>query len=202
MAGETLVIAVEGLDDAIAAALSRQKNVDLRTVQSLNRTADVARKLGADEIEKQINFPQGYLAPRTKRLAVSQKATRARKEAIVTARGRATSLARFVTNSPGKGEAPRVEVSRGKARYMRGAFLIRLKSGDALTETKNNMGLAIRLKPGDSLRNKKSVMRMRNGLYLLYGPAVNQVFASVAGEMTDDVAEIMQTEFTRLMDLD
>lgn len=68
-----------------------------------------------------------------------------------------------------------------------------------MTDTQHNMGLAIRLKPGESLRNKTGKLtRLAPNVYLLYGPSVDQVFRTISSEMTDEVADYLQQEFSRL----
>src|SRR5690625_6863150 len=83
---------------------------------------------------------------------------------------RSTSLARFSSGA----KRLSVQVAPGRRKRMGRAFLLPLRGG--------NIGLALRLKPGERLRNKKRVTQVSKNLYLLYGPAVNNVFDDVAEE--------------------
>lgn len=210
MAGEFVVL-VEGLKgvDAAFGDLSRKTKLNAR--RAINAATARARTDAAREIGRQVNFPAQYLAPAGGRLAVSKFATDSDLEGRVKATDRATSLARFALGSgpvAPKGSRPigvSVEVKPGLARFMTGAFLIRLRAGAALTDTKNNLGLAIRLR-GHPIANKKfQVKAFGNGLYLLYGPSVAQVFGGdtgVAQEVSDPTAEFLKQEFERLMGAD
>lgn len=89
---------------------------------------------------------------------------------------------------------------------MKKAFFIRLPQGSQMTETQFNLGLAIRLKPGEALMNKVQAVRMASGLYLLYGPSVDQVFRAndgggVASDRAPYLAQRLENEFLRLLDL-
>ncbi|MCQ4311691.1 phage tail protein [Pseudomonas stutzeri] len=188
------VVAVEGLS-----SLSDIQNLDekilLRARQAINRTTDRTRTRSDREIRKQVAFPARYLSSR---LTVSKKASGRSLEAVITGRDRPTSLARFAKNKD-IGAARRkggvsVSVGPGQTRFMSGAFLMQLRGG--------NLGLAIRLKEGESMRNKRKMTRVGKGLYLLYGPSVDQVFRSVADEhAAPEAADYLEREFIRLMEL-
>ena len=188
---------LKGLDNE-----SRRK----ATVMAINKIARDARAQAAKMIRQEVNFPAKYVSPAQKRLYVSKQATGGNLEARITAQGRATSLAQFVKGAPRPGKpGVYVEVAPGKARMMKRAFLIRLPQGSSpVTDTKFNLGLAIRLRPGESLANKVSARRVEKGLYVLYGPSVNQVFRAndgdgIANEMVPDVAAKLEAEFRRLL---
>jgi hypothetical protein len=186
---------------------SLRDDIRLAATQAINKTTEWARAKAARQIRDEVNFPAQYLSPAGKRLWVAKKATKADLEGRVRARARATSLARFVSgvpqiNKPGV----RVEIAPGKARFLKRAFVVRLRAGSANIDTKSNLGLAVRLKPGEVLRNKSDVRRLDRGLYLLYGPSVDQVFmardgSGVAEEISDDTVDRMETEFLRLLEL-
>lgn len=204
MAGAYTVV-VEGLRD-LREIEGLHDEILFNTVRAINTVADRGRTMAARMIGQQVAFPATYLNPAAKRLFVSRKATRGSPEARITARARATSLARFVTGGAAGGKGLRVEVKPGSTRFLRRAFLIKLRAGSAPVDTKSNMGLAVRLKPGDDLRNKKNVVKMARGLYLLYGPSVDQVFLDnegegVAADIAPDLAEKLTAEFLRLMEL-
>lgn len=145
------------------------------------------------DIESQVNFPSGYLNQQN-RLGVSRKATESSLSAVITARDRATSLARFAkgqTPAGTRGKGVRVEVKRGNAKVLKKAFLLNLKNG--------NLGLAVRLKPGESLRNKNagSPVKLGKNTYLLYAPSVDQVFRSVAEGNSEKIGQMLSNQFLR-----
>lgn len=166
----------------------------------------VANRTGKQKIEaaiyKEIAFPAGYLdAP--DRLGVAKNATEADLTAIIRARQRATSLARFLTPgqsiSSSRTSGVKVQVKPGQTVDMKNAFLVRLRQGAALTETQNNLGLAVRLKPGENIRNRYdgNPPEIFPNVYLLYGPSVDQVFRNVADDLSDGIADDVEKEFTR-----
>lgn len=176
--------------------------------KAINKVARDARAAAAREIRDQVNLPARYVSPGEKRLHVSKQASKSRLEAVITAQGRATSLARFVTGTAKPGRAGlHVEVHPGKARFMRRAFLIRLPQGSSpVTDTRANLALAIRLRPGETLQRKHDARRVEKGLYVLYGPSVNQIFRSrdgsgVANDLAPEIVDDLQAEFLRLLDL-
>lgn len=199
------VVAVEGL--------SQLKDIDnlpaeIRRMAALaiNDAARKGRTAGAREMRRQVNFPSRYLTGKDGRLKVSRLANRDRLEAAITGRFRPTSLARFSTGSPGKRGGVTVSVKPGAATYMRKAFLVRLRSGSELSDTRSNLGLAVRLKAGEKIRNKKVMAKRmsagkKNDLYLLYGPSVDQVFRTVSSDISPDVADELEKTFLRLMEL-
>lgn len=184
-----------------------KRDIRLAATRAINKIARDKRTRAARIIRDQVNFPAAYVSPGQKRLFVSKQANRNDLEARITARGRATSLARFVQN-PGKvGKAGvYVQVAPGKSRYMKRAFLIKLPQGKKQTDTIYNLGLAIRLRPGERFKNKYSATRMASGLYLLYGPSVDQVFRAndgdgVANEMVPEIERDLSAEFLRLLEV-
>jgi hypothetical protein len=97
-------------------------------------------------------------------------------------------------------------VHPGRARFMKRAFLIKLRAGTDSIETRFNQGLAIRLKPGETLQNKKNVVQLKNGLYVLYGPSVSQVFLDnegdgVAKDIEPSVLDELEDQFLRLLEV-
>ena len=150
-------------------------------------------------------FERSYLNPASKRLYVKKQATQTSLESVIQARGRPTSLARFITGGGRPGQEG-VTVRVHKTRHLAGAFLMKLRAGTADIETKFNLGLAVRLKPGKTLRNKRFVTQVSSGLYLLYGPSVSQVFLDnqeqgVAADMESDILDTLENEFRRLLEL-
>lgn len=204
MAGAIYAVVVEGLAD-LGVLKELPDNTLLDAARAINKVLPSIRTESARRILGQINFPNSYLNPGAKRLYVSRLATRGKLEGAITARRRPTSLARFVTgNLQDKQVGVTVQVSKGgKTENLKRAFVIRL-NGNA--DTQGNFGLAIRLPKGKAMTNRKSAVRMANGLYLLYGPSVQQVFLDnqgegVAEDMVPLALEKLGDEYTRLFDL-
>lgn len=185
------VVVVEGLR-----SLEDIENLDAEILtkarQAINKTVDRTRTAADKDMRSQINFPARYLGDR---LTVTRRASGTSLQAVISGRDRPTSLARFATNrnqKPGKAGV-NVKVDASATKRMARAFLIKLRNG--------NLGLAVRLKPGESLTNSRAAVLMSKGLYLLYGPSVDQVFQSVAEDQEPKAAEYLEREFLRLMDL-
>ena len=197
-------VAVEGVE-TLREIRELAPKIKFAAVQAINKVARDQRTEAARRITDQINLPKSYVAPAGGRLTVSQQAQRTKLEAKITARGRPTSLARFSKGAPGKAGVS-LEVKPGQSSYMRRAFLIRLPQGSTLTDSRFNLGLAIRLRPGERLQNKVRQVRLDKGLYLLYGPSVQQVFLDnegkgVAADLADPTADYLEAEFARLLAL-
>lgn len=166
----------------------------------------VANRSGKTRIEKaiysDIAFPNGYLDS-SDRLGVAKIATEADLTAIIRARQRATSLARFLT--PGQSIASsrvsgvKVQVKPGVTKNLDKGFLVRLNAGAGHTETQYNLGLALRLKPGENIRNRYNgnTAEIFPNVYLLYAPSVDQVFRHVADDVSDGIADDVSKEFIR-----
>lgn len=194
------VVALEGLSDSRSLE-SLPREVLTAASRAINRTADRARTSSARRILEQVALPPSYLNPSGGRLTVSKKASSSDLEAVITGRQRPTSLARFSTSGAvGDRNGVTVTVASGFARFMRRAFLIRLRAGTADLDTKSNLGLAVRLRPGETPQNKK-VVRLGNGLWLLYGPSVDQVFQTVREDVSPEALDFLETEFSRLLEI-
>lgn len=197
----------EGLDVDLLGGID-SKSRRLAASRAINKAARDARSRAAALIRDQVNLPASYVSPGNKRLYVSKNASQENLEARITAQGRATSLARFTQGSPKAGKpGVFVEVSPGKARFMKRAFLIKLPQGNSgVTDSRYNLGLAIRLRPGEVIRNKAFSKKIDRGLFALYGPSVNQIFRAnsgkgVASDMAPEVANKLTDEFLRLLDI-
>lgn len=160
---------------------------------AINDTArGTAMQLARQQMMEEINFTPAYLK---ERLSIEKYAKRNDLEAIISGRDRPTSLARFATNArAGQRGNIRVEVEKGSTKVLKKAFILNLKSG--------NLGLAIRLAPGEKLMNKNlpvdvNYSTLGNGVVLLYGPSVDQVFRGVASDIQPEVADAAVTEFFR-----
>ena len=170
---------------------------------ALNTTADRKAVIGLRAaMEEQVAFPKGYLND-PRRFGVTQRATDGNLEAVVTARSRPTSLARFASNAAiiGNRRAAStltVRVNPGRRRALSQAFLIRLRAGQGPVQDGNfNLGLAVRLRKGEVISNKVRMVPFGGGLYLLYGPSVDQVFRGVASESGPEIADFFAQEFFR-----
>lgn len=198
-------ITINGLEN-LNSIKELKRDIPLAAVRALNTVAAKARTLGARRIREEVAFPPAYLNPAAKKLYVATKAQKSRLESIIRASDRPTSLARFVVGSTTKNGVT-VQVSPGRTRQMKKAFLYKLKSGNADINTKSNKGLAIRLRSGETIRNKKSFKRLKGNLYLLYGPSVDQVFigkdrTGVAARMEPEILDSLQQEFFRVLRID
>lgn len=197
---DAYVIAVDGISalrslDDIPAEIRRA------AMQAVNRTVTRTRTASAREMRRQVNFPARYLSGEDGRLAITKKATDADLEGVITGRFRPTSLARFARTKTVRKAGVSVEVAPGFARFMKRAFLIRLRSGSAALDTQSNLGLAIRLRPGEAIQNKRKMIQVQGNLYLLYGPSVSQVFAGVADDEVAEAGDFLEQEFLRLMEI-
>lgn len=149
-------------------------------------------------IKSQVAFPGGYLEEADK-FGQSSFATPTRLETRISARQRATSLARFASGVVG-GEGATVRVKPGRSVRLKRAFMVRLRAGTSLDDSNSNLGLAVRIKPGQLIRGKRdtsNMVRLAKDVFLLYGPSVDQVFRSVAETDTPKVLDEMGQEFFR-----
>lgn len=168
---------------------------------AINFGAKRARQTGSKEMRRQVAFAPSYLS-RADRFRVSKQATEDNLTAEVTGRGRATSLRQFAQGVPQfgvkKDQKRRkvfVKVSPGVKTEVVGGIWIRLKNG--------NEGIASRGRPGarKSGENPKYELTRRGGkktgLYLRYGPSVDQVFNTVRETIAPGVSRATESEFYR-----
>lgn len=201
------VVVAEGLGDLVNADIGAiPDEIKRKAVMAINRTVQWARTQAAREMRRQVAFKASYLTGAEGRLRIAKKATGNDLEAIIVGRQRPTSLARFAkTTDPATARRQggvNVEVKPGAAKFMKGAFLVRLRAGSVKTDTQYNLGLAIRLKPGQTLRNKKHAIQLDNNVYILYGPSVDQVFRTVSEDISPDALMHLEREFERLRALE
>lgn len=186
------------VDSASMGAMNRRY-----AAMAINRSVKKARTLAADAIPRQINLSRQYVYGKLK---VGPPATSNNLASEVTGKFRPTSLAEFARGTP---ESTRkagfvdVEVKAGHFERMPRAFLIRLRGkGGSIEEGKANVGLAIRLRQGETVHNKRvSMMKTRDGLTLLYGPSVDQLFRTVREDIGPDVGDFLAKEYSRLVDV-
>jgi hypothetical protein len=145
-------------------------------------------------ILSEIAFPKNYLTD--DRLGVTKKATAGDLEAVIAARERPTSLARFAAAGTALGSRARigvrVSVKRGSTTSLKQAWLVNLKNG--------NVGLAVRLKPGQAVANRYKAVTawlVPNKVALLYGPSVDQVFREVSEKTAAPISRMVSDEFLR-----
>jgi hypothetical protein len=198
----TVTVVVDGLG-RFAQYVAQLPEITRRAARlAINDVADDARKkLIPDAIEAQVAFPEGYLDGDDK-LAVTQRATDTNLEAQITARQRATSLARFAPGAVlgARGQTGvQVTVTPGQPINLKRAFLVRLRRGASMAQDNFNVGLAVRLAPGQTLRNKRgqTSARLADNVYLLYAPSVDQVFRTVAEDLSEPLATLVGDEFSR-----
>lgn len=189
------VVAVEGLSSLATDFEETTDKIARRASMAINATARKFRTKASRAMREEVAFPARYLdAKNTGKLRVRQQATATRLEAAIEGRFDPTSLTRFVKGAITHGRrAPKLRVSPGRTTQIPNSFIMNLRNG--------NRGLAIRLKPGETIRNKKRMVSFSKkdaNLYLLYGPSVDQVFRSVAGDVAPDAAIFLEQEFIRL----
>lgn len=162
---------------------------------AINDTAErKGLKLAREAMLSQVMWPTGYLSP--PRFGVKQRATDSNLVAAIGGRFTPTSLARFTGRagaSRRRGAGVSVQIHPGRSVALPRAFLLNLRGG--------NIGLAVRLRPGDLLRHSVGAKLITSGplkgVALLYGPSVDQVFRTVAADITPQVLDGVTTEFLR-----
>lgn len=157
----------------------------------------------------QVNFPKGYFNEVGRsgkpNFGMAYRATNADLEAGIAGRQQPTSLSRFANERAGfargrhgRGAPITVSVQPGRnTQFKRNAFFLRLRN--------NNIGLGIRLKNGESLTNTVGAKLITSGplkgVALLYGPSVDQVFRTVAVDISPEVLDALTVEFLRQFEL-
>lgn len=206
MASNWLVV-VAGLE-SLQQMDQESENIRINAVRAINTVARDSRVTASRRMQQLVNLPKSYFNPSAKRFYVSKQATRGDMTAVITAKARPTSLARYVTSGKLNQRGVTVSVTPGKTETMKTAFLIQLPAGKGPIDTASNMGLAIRLREGDSLTNKRYVKKMQKGLYLLYGPSIDQLFLArtgtragkgVATDMEPEILDDLEEQFLKLM---
>lgn len=150
-------------------------------------------KLIRSSILDEIAFPKDYLTG--DRLKVKQNAKPGNLEAVIAARQRPTSLARFAA-STSLGSRARIGVrvrlkKSGGETVLKQAWLTRLRNG--------NIGLAVRVKSA-KLAGKYDAIKtwlVPDKVALLYGPSVDQVFRDVSHTQAAPIGRMVTEEFFR-----
>lgn len=175
---------------------------------AINQTTERrAIPLAREAMISQVAWPTGYLTERVNgepRFGVHERATVGKLQASIRGRFQPTSLARFTRQRPGARRTTRrsarartrgitVTIHPGRPIELPRAFLLNLRGG--------NVGLGIRLRPGEALQNTIGAKLITSGplagVALLYGPSVEQVFRTVATDITPAVSNYLETEFLR-----
>lgn len=205
---ERFMLVIEGLSNLNALDDTGRRSIEAARI-AVNAAARRGRTMLADEVLREVDFPASYVAPRNQRLYVKKNASNSDLEAVISAQSRRTSLAQFTTGAATRGgkKGVRVKVAKGSGgAVLQRAFLIKLRAGSASLDTKSNLGLAYRTKDGRPPPGYVPTQLAPN-LWLLYGPSVAQVLHSdttnsgAADELSPDIAELLEREFWRQMDL-
>lgn len=203
MSGD-FIVAVEGLS-IIKDLEDLDQRILLAARQAINKTTERSRAGVARMIREQLSFPARYLSGQEGRLTIAKKAQGTDLSGIIRGRDRPTSLARFVRGSKVIGKkGVDVQVSAGGgARHLPGAFLFKLKAGSAPLSEAFNLGLAVRTKDGTKPKGAYKPKQIGKGLWILYGPSIDQAFKQVLkeGAVQDDSAAFLEAEFNRLLQL-
>lgn len=178
---------------------------------AINQTTErKGLKLARDAMLAQVAFPRGYFNETDsktggQKFGLYYKATDNNLASGIIARTAPTSLFRFATNRAPfvrtgrnrRGHPINVTINPGRSEVIRRGFFVPLKSG--------NFGVGIRLKNGESLTNTVGAKIIRTGpltgVALLYGPSVEQVFSTVAADISPALLEALTLEFLRQFEL-
>lgn len=182
--------AIEGLDTIEKIKQLGDGELELIIQRSINKSLRDTRSSASKVIYGEVDFPNGYLSPRSKRLTVSEQAKPGSLKGSITARDRPTSLARFAKGSNKEGVF--VGVKFGSPKFIKRAFIMKLKGG--------NEGLALRVPYGTTPSKSYKPYKINPRLFLLYGPSVEQVFKSVADRETPTAINLFEREFERLVE--
>lgn len=185
----SLLDAIKGIQ-SIPGVTDKAASLAINTVATRSGMTLLRRSILDD-----IAFPKDYLTD--DRLGVRRKANPQHLEAVISARPRPTSLARFVQPGTPLGSRARiglrVRVSKKSSGTTFGkyAWLTRLNNG--------NIGLALALKPGETLDNRygEPAWLVPGRVALLYGPSVDQVFRHVSADDAPQIAQMVNAEFLR-----
>lgn len=189
------IYVVEGLDLDLADKVPGQ--VRKAAMRAVNLATTKGRSASGRAIRNHVNLPAGYLTGATGRLELSKPASQSSLERDITGRRRPTSLARYVSGGS-KTRGVRVTVKPGAAKYIRRGFVMKLRSG---ASESNNKGLAIRTDggaPAGSFKAKK----INDNLWLVYGLSVDTLFRRVIDEVSPGIADDMEAEFWRQLNLE
>ena len=191
---DSYVVFIHGLTESEALDSAPEK-IAKAARMAINRTADRSRTAISRAIRAQLNFSARYLDGKLK---VDKRASNSDLEAVIKGTDRPTMLARFSRDgsaSSRKAKQVRVEIKPGVAKFIRNAFIIKLRN--------NNLGLAWRSKSGSAPSGAWKPKEISPNLWLLYGPSVDQAFRQALAKQgaISDAEEFLADEFNRLLDL-
>jgi hypothetical protein len=195
---DTYVIVVEGLKK-LADFNDLDEKILTAARRAVNRATERTKTAAARQMRKEVNFPARWLSGSNGKLSITKRASGRDLEGIIKGRDRPTSLARFATSGSAGKEGVSVNVAPGRSKFLKRAFLMKLRAGSSLTETSFNMGLAVRTK--SPMRKSRGAKQIGKNLYLLYGPSVDQVFRGVAADQAPAALDFLDVEFMRQLDL-
>ena len=191
----TVIVDVTGLNEMSHLFKMAPEEANKAAKLAINQVAKRnALVLSRKAMVQQVSWPSSYLQ-REDRFGLAYSATDTRLEAGVRARRTPTSVARFTgyTTPPPRGTKISVRIKPGSRVALPHSFLVRLRGG--------NLGLAVRLRQGETLNNSIGAKHIRTGplagTALLYGPSVDQVFRTVAVQVSQPVSDALVTEFLR-----
>lgn len=196
---DDITVAVFGIKD-IADIRAHLPGVERAVARAVRDTTNFAFKDAKKEMQKQVAWPKGYL--NEQRFSKSVHGRGSAVQGKISARFRATSLARFATSRSslfsGKGPKARarelsVTVKPGRTKVVQRGFLMKLRNG--------NIGLAVALLPGQRETGRYE-WKTKDGrtIRMLYGPSVDQVFRSVSKEDSRKYARHMNDRFVELLE--
>ena len=205
-----MIIEATGLRDLKKFYDLAPKDATVSARIAINQAAErKALPLARTAMAAQVNFPRGYFNEAGRggkpNFGMEYRAKDNNLEAAIAGRQEPTSLARFATERArfvrgrhARGTPVTVSVHPGRStEFKRNAFFLRLKN--------NNIGLGIRLKNGESLTNTVGAKLITNGplkgVALLYGPSVDQIFRTVAVDISPEVLDALTVEFLRQFEL-
>lgn len=202
--GELIFLEAEGLTDFQHYLKIAPDIATTAARVSLNQTMRrKGLKMAQDAMLAQVAFPRGYLSGLAgngePRFRIFHPATNDRLYTGLRGRFEPTSLSRFATNRPQfvggrhrRGQSIYVRVDPGATRELKNSFFIKLRNG--------NIGLGVRLN-GKTLTNTTGAKLITSGplkgVALLYGPSVDQVFRTVAVDISQPLLDELALEFMR-----
>ena len=190
------IYVVEGLDLDLADKVPAQ--VRKAAMRAVNKATTKGRTASGRAIRDRVNLSAGYLTGAEGRLTMSKAASQANLEREITGRRRPTSLARYVVGGSKKNGARVKVLKAGGAKYIKRGFVMKLRSGASESD---NRGLAIRTDggaPAGSFKAKK----INDNLWLVYGLSVDTLFRRVIDEVSPGIADDMEAEFWRQLNLE
>lgn len=166
---------------------------------AINTSSRNARTQASRLIRQQVAFTAKYLNE-PERLVVRPSATPDRLMAVLRARQRPTSLARFGKQATRKGKPAGVRVRvkpGGASKVIRQAFFVNLNNGNRGVAVREAVAGDLNLKRFGATAGKATGSAKKGKYILLYGPSVDQVFRTVKDDIAPGVSAFTQSEFRR-----